>query len=213
MATLEELDQAEWYEFSGNKTPEQRQAKMAEMLARMKDPEHQKEVAASDAVIERLAEANADVDEWEKSDDQGRPSEKILRKTQTKQAKTEKANAKLARNILRGDFLNGAEPTSKLPDQPGAGVAGGDVRTWSLIKDLERLPGYRWPLYCFCQRAHDSGKSRPKPLEVLFEWREKLPPEIVRVNADTIDYYDADGNEQTASLEAIRKAIGRMTGR
>jgi hypothetical protein len=84
---------------------------------------------------------------------------------------------------------------------------------WTLKQTPERLPGYRWPLYCFLLVAHDAGKSRPKPVEVLSAWREKLPPEIARVSAASIDYYDADGNEQTASLEAIRKTIGRMTGR
>lgn len=112
-----------------------------------------------------------------------------------------------ARAVLLADCEAAPAPapvvTAGASDGPG----------WSLNPSPDRLPGYRWPLYCFLLVAHDACKSRPKPIEVLSAWREKLPPEIARVSAASIDYYDADGNEQTADLEAIRKAIGRMTGR
>jgi hypothetical protein len=37
------------------------------------------------------------------------------------------------------------------------------------------------------------------------------PPEIAMVLPNGIDYYDAKGETKAADLEAIRKAINRMT--
>ena len=47
--------------------------------------------------------------------------------------------------------------------------------------------------------------------DVVEAWRNNAPAEIAKVLPDGFDYYDAKGNTKTADLEAIRKAIGRMT--
>lgn len=68
------------------------------------------------------------------------------------------------------------------------------------------------PLYNFLKAAHLAGRTRPTAREVLEAWREKTPPEVAKVMAASFDYYDAKGDTKAADLNAIRKAIDRMTG-
>lgn len=81
---------------------------------------------------------------------------------------------------------------------------------WSLRKP-QRMQGYAVPLYDLLRKAHAEGQPRPTARGVLERWRENVPPEIDKVLTDSLDYYDAKGNTKPASLDAIRKAIDRMT--
>ena len=81
---------------------------------------------------------------------------------------------------------------------------------WSLTKP-KRNRGYAAPLYQLLTAAHRDGKPCPTARDVLEAWRTKKPYEIDKVLPDGFDYYDANGNTKTATLEAIRKAIRRMT--
>jgi hypothetical protein len=96
----------DFYEENLNYSADERQAKMAAMLARMREPEYQAYDDIAAAVVERLADATSNVTEWENSDDKNIPSEKIIRKTQLAQAEQEKAAATVSFKHLRGDNLD-----------------------------------------------------------------------------------------------------------
>lgn len=81
---------------------------------------------------------------------------------------------------------------------------------WTVKKPL-RYTGYAAPLHRFLAAAHRDGKQRPTARDVVDAWRIETPVEIAKLLPDGFDYYDAKGNTKTADLEAIRKAIGRMT--
>lgn len=81
---------------------------------------------------------------------------------------------------------------------------------WTVTKP-QRYSGYAAPLHRFLAAAHHEGKPRPTARDVLEAWRSERPAGIAKVLADGFDYFDANGDEKAADLEAIRKAIGRMT--
>lgn len=81
---------------------------------------------------------------------------------------------------------------------------------WTVNKP-QRYYGYTEPLYRLLAAAHRDGKLCPTAREVVEAWRNNQPIEIAKVLPDGFDYYDAKGDTKTADLEAIRKAIGRMT--
>lgn len=81
---------------------------------------------------------------------------------------------------------------------------------WAVNKP-RRYHGYSNPLYRFLAAAHREGEPRPTGRDVLEEWRANKPAEIAQVLTDGIDYYDNKGDTKFADLEAIRKAIDRMT--
>lgn len=81
---------------------------------------------------------------------------------------------------------------------------------WTVRKPT-RFTAYAVPLHRFLVSAHREGKPRPTARDVVEEWRVNRPAEIAQVMADSIDYYDSKGDTKAADLEAIRKAIGRMT--
>ena len=82
--------------------------------------------------------------------------------------------------------------------------------SWSLTRP-KRFHGYTLPLYRLLDDAHRDGKTCPTARDVLEAWRIKKPDEIAQVLPDEFNYYNASGNTKAANLEAIRKAIGRMT--
>lgn len=81
---------------------------------------------------------------------------------------------------------------------------------WSVFKP-QRYNGYALPLHRFLVAAHGEGNPRPTARDVVEAWRNKTPVEIALVLPDGFDYYDAKGDTKTANLDAIGKAIGRMT--
>ena len=130
---------------------EERQAKMNAMLEQMNDPDHKKAVAVADAAIERFTEADSDVSECSKLNDNNIPSERQLRKTQTAQAKQEFADAEAALKRLRGDFLAGTEPAldtaAPAPVKTvkiGAVVNASEVKPWLSVNPKDPAPEQPW---------------------------------------------------------------------
>ena len=81
---------------------------------------------------------------------------------------------------------------------------------WTVTKP-KRFTGYTAPLHRLLAAAHRDGKTRPTARDVMEAWRTEKPSEVAKVLTDGFDFYDANGNTKAANLEAIRKAIGRMT--
>jgi len=117
---LQALARAEIAEFHKPKTFDERQAKMRMMLARMKEPEYQTDVAAADAVIKRVAEAHRKNIKWENADDQGRPEAMIIKERRVAETRQEKAEADDERSRLRGDSLDDAQAPTTAPATPAA---------------------------------------------------------------------------------------------
>ena len=90
--------------------------------------------------------------------------------------------------------------------------AASDGPVWRLTEP-KRYQGYGKPLYDLLKATHIAGQPRPKPRDVLDAWKKNRPTEVTEVMADGIKYLDSKGNTKFADLNAIRKAIGRMTGR
>lgn len=83
---------------------------------------------------------------------------------------------------------------------------------WTLCRPTS-FQGYGRPLFELLKIACNAGKVRPTARDVVEEWRVNKPPEVAQVLTDSIDYYDANGTTKSANLDAIRKAIGRMTAK
>lgn len=85
-------------------------------------------------------------------------------------------------------------------------------RPWQVTKP-EAFRGYGRPLYELLTEASRAGRERPKAVDVLTAWLANRPPEVAKVLANSIEYWSANGEVKEADLDAIRKAIGRMTTR
>lgn len=101
------------------------------------------------------------------------------------------------------------------PPAPVADASDGHVPltkapAWNL-KRPTRFQGYGKPLYDFLKAAHIAGKPKPTARDLLDAWKIKPPPDVFEVTDNGLKYYDAKGNTKPADLDAIRKAIGRMT--
>lgn len=95
-------------------------------------------------------------------------------------------------------------------EAPDATASAGTAE-WTVVKP-KRYRGYIVPLYRLLVDAHREGKPRPTARDVVEAWRVEKPADIAKVMPNEIDYYDAEGGTtKTADLEAIRKAINRMT--
>ncbi|TAK95776.1 MAG: hypothetical protein EPO09_07350 [Aquabacterium sp.] len=83
--------------------------------------------------------------------------------------------------------------------------------SWNLVKPL-KPQGYNMALYSVLKRAHDEGKSCPKPREVLERFREDKPACVTRVLPASFEYLSGEEiEERTVSLSALGEAIRRMT--
>ena len=104
-------------------------------------------------------------------------------------------------------------PEAKQAEPQAAPVVADSASTapdWTVSKP-QRYNGYTAPLHRLLAAAHRDGNPCPTARDVVEAWRNNAPAEIAKVLPDGFDYYDAKGNTKTADLEAIRKAIGRMT--
>ena len=93
---------------------------------------------------------------------------------------------------------------------PVVAESASNAQAWTLAKP-QRFNGYTVPLHRLIAAAHREGKPCPTARDVVEAWRINAPAEIAKVLPDGFDYYDAKGDTKTADLEAIRKAIRRMT--
>ena len=104
-------------------------------------------------------------------------------------------------------------PEAKQAEPQAAPVVADSASTapdWTVSKP-QRYNGYTAPLHRLLAAAHRDGNPCPTARDVVEAWRNNAPAEIAKVLPDGFDYYDAKGNTKTADIEAIRKAIGRMT--
>lgn len=81
---------------------------------------------------------------------------------------------------------------------------------WTVTKP-QRNKAYSLPLYRFLTAAQLEGKQLPTARDVVEAWRTDMPAEIAKVLPEGFDYYGADGDTKTADLNALGKAIRRMT--
>ncbi len=109
--------------------------------------------------------------------------------------------------VIVGEAPATRETENLAPTMPEGAKQG---PTWTVRKP-QRFPGYAAPLYRFLVEAHREGSPRPKARDVVEAWRSNPPAEIAKMLADGFDYYNAEGDTESANLEAIRKAIDRMT--
>ncbi len=79
------------------------------------------------------------------------------------------------------------------------------------IKDVKRARGYTMGLINVLRAAQRAGEPRPSARDVLEAWRSNRPPEINQVLQDGFNYYDAAGNIKATTIEALSKAIKRLT--
>ena len=106
---------------------------------------------------------------------------------------------------------NTSSPQAATPSAaPVVAESASDAPAWVVSKP-KRYHGYASPLHHFLNAAHRAGKPRPSARDAVEEWRRETPAEIAQVLPDGINYYDSKGNIKAADLEAIRKAIDRMT--
>lgn len=82
---------------------------------------------------------------------------------------------------------------------------------WMLRKS-KRPQGYSEALYDKLKKAHDAGLPRPTPLDLLDAFFREPHIDVTVVENEGLKYTAGKGTK-IASLDAIRKAIGRMTER
>lgn len=80
---------------------------------------------------------------------------------------------------------------------------------WKL-KTPKRFQDYGKPLYDVMKAAYDAGLPLPSARYVLDAFAKEKPLGISKVMFDSMDYLNSNGEEETANVDAIRKAIGRL---
>lgn len=80
---------------------------------------------------------------------------------------------------------------------------------WAVARP-KRYQGYAQPLFLFLKNESESGKPKPTASDVVEAWRKNRPLVITEVMADGIKY-QSGSTTKFADLDAIRKAIARMT--
>ncbi len=114
----------------------------------------------------------------------------------------------MVRQLLRPASIK--EPATSAPVVADGPALLTTAPAWSL-KRPKRFQGYGKPLYDLLRSVHAAGQPKPSARDVLDTWKNKPPTDVVEVTDNGLKYYDARGNTKPADLEAIRKAIGRMT--
>lgn len=105
---------------------------------------------------------------------------------------------------MDGQRLIQATPT------PVEADSASNASVWAVQKP-KRYAGYTAPLYRLLSEINCTGRPVPTARDVVEAWRITPPAEIAQVLVDGFDYYDSRGETKAASLDAIRKAIERMT--
>jgi hypothetical protein len=81
---------------------------------------------------------------------------------------------------------------------------------WAVNKP-KRFQGYGRPLYDVLKKAQAAGQPMPSAHDVLGAFKLARPSEVIEVMASGIKYYDSNGGVKLADMNALRKAIQRMT--
>ena len=204
---------------NNNSEPDERKARMALMVAKLQDADHQSMVDYAEEVGSRLDNAITNKSEWEQTDDRGVPSEKKIRDVELRTATDEIEKAKKMHWEARGDYAETCPPSQATTSYAPVMAVGDGLAplttapSWSLITPPERTPGYRWPLYQFLREAHVAGKPCPKAQEVLDAWKLN-PPSGLKViqsgRCDALEYELVHGGKKIADLRAIQAAINDL---
>lgn len=113
------------------------------------------------------------------------------------------------RAVLQADHL--AAQASDTVTAPIARLNGVTAVSWKLPKP-KALRGYGVALYEFLKQAYADKHSLPTARDVLDAWRCNRPSGcITEVMENGVKYENGEGTVKEANLEAIRKAISRMT--
>ena len=116
---------------------------------------------------------------------------------------------------IRADTL--LEICSKLHPAPSHAIAATDqikplevtIASWKVTKP-KRQSGYIPALYAFLMNECQAGRRKPTASDFCDAMRLKKHPDISEVMSDCIKYQTST-QTRTADLDAIRKAIARMT--
>ena len=113
---------------NNNSEPDERKARMALMVAKLQDADHQSMVDYAEEVGSRLDNAITNKSEWEQTDDRGVPSEKKIRDVELRTATDEIEKAKKMHWEARGDYAETCPPsqaTTSYEPVGAVGVSGG----------------------------------------------------------------------------------------
>ena len=105
------------------------------------------------------------------------------------------------------------------PGKDGAGTVAPPMElVWGLRDKPAKLPGYSEALWAYLVSAHSTGKPRrPRASDIVDMWKREPIFPVTSVDDGIVSYDNANGVVVTISktrkgnLDAIRKAIGRMT--
>ena len=87
-----------------------------------------------------------------------------------------------------------------------------ELTGWTL-SEPERDDGLQAALHATLKRAKEAGRPRPTARQVINEWMHEKPQQVIEVLPDEVKFIDSSPTGQgTASLEALRKRIGRLAG-
>lgn len=196
-----------------------RAARMTQMLSEQATPEYQCDAASVEAALARLDKAKANlammIEALANAPKTGDVEKIRNAQVAVDEAQHDVERAQVGLEQLRGDGCSiPADPNHHAVQQSAEKHDGDDSATnlpsWN-VKRPTRFHGYTSPLYRLIAAAHREGKPRPTARDVVEAWRTEMPHEIAKVLPDGFDYYDAKGDTKGANLEAIRKAINRLT--
>ena len=132
-----------------NSEPDERKARMALMVAKLHDADHQNMVDYAEEVGSRLDKAITKKSEWEQIDDRGVPSEKKMLDVELSAATDESKKATKLHREARGDYAGTCPPSqatnSYEPKGDGGASSGveadkarpGDKKPWLLANPTD----------------------------------------------------------------------------
>lgn len=83
-------------------------------------------------------------------------------------------------------------------------------KRWTLTRPM-RNDILTSAIYAVLEGAYKSGEPRPSPRVVMGLCIKKNPHDVLEVTHDEIKFYDRNGDTETATVDAVRKRIERMT--
>ena len=163
-----------------NSEPDERKARMALMVAKLQDADHQNMVDYAEEVGSRLDKAIIKKSEWEQIDDRGFPSEKKILDVELSAATDESKKATKLHREARGDYAETCPPSeatnSYEPKGDGGASSGveadkarpGDKKPWLLANptDPKALNDWYTPARYFARQLvlSDSTLLTKKPV-------------------------------------------------
>jgi hypothetical protein len=113
------------------------------------------------------------------------------------------------RSLITYRWVHDSNEKTTMPSILVAKESGSE--NWRLKTNIERAPGYRWPLFQVLKAAHIAGEPCPTPRQVLEVWRKNTPAEL-QVMTDGVKYNISTGEQKEANLKAIKQCIQGLIG-